>query len=429
VIHGADPLSSGLLAAEAGSDYFDTDTHYQSLARHLVSALRGGGRFFLVTGDPSANSQALSLALNKLTAPRHAVIGIRCVPEFTWDQLQSVALRIAGQAAIGAATEEAECLASASPLYVLDDLDRLSDGQIKDLYDATLHGDQKSAAAVLLARPGFLARLEEPALHFLKEGLAACLRVQELGDNEGIAFLHNQLLAQRDRRVEARGFRRGILIGLVACGIVVTASLGAFLLWHPTTERVLEAPESAAMSKQPSALRAAVTEAASAVTSPAAPTADPAATLATAPPPVAALQLPEREPESPPPAALPALEHPAARLRLSAAEITTLLGRGDAFLRLGDIASARLFYERAADAGDGLAAMQLGATFDPVFLARLGVRGVVADPGQAVSWYRRARDLGQGEAERRLKILETRPSAESDIRPPISTPSYNVGGR
>jgi TPR repeat protein len=86
------------------------------------------------------------------------------------------------------------------------------------------------------------------------------------------------------------------------------------------------------------------------------------------------------------------------------------------FLSAGDIASARLFYERAADAGNGVAALQLGATFDPLFLGRGRVRGVAVDPGQALSWYRRARDLGVAEADQRIKSLDTRPLGEPSTR-------------
>jgi TPR repeat protein len=85
--------------------------------------------------------------------------------------------------------------------------------------------------------------------------------------------------------------------------------------------------------------------------------------------------------------------------------MATLLARGDAFLSTGDITSARLFYQRAADAGAGLAAVRLGETFDPVFLDRALFRGARGDPGQAASWYRRARDLGVGDAEVLLKAL------------------------
>jgi tetratricopeptide (TPR) repeat protein len=87
---------------------------------------------------------------------------------------------------------------------------------------------------------------------------------------------------------------------------------------------------------------------------------------------------------------------------LSTEVIAMLLARGDTFLRRGDVASARAFYERAADAGGGQAALRMGATFDPAFL---GVRG---DPAEARRWYQRARDLGEAEGERWLKSIETK---------------------
>jgi TPR repeat protein len=84
--------------------------------------------------------------------------------------------------------------------------------------------------------------------------------------------------------------------------------------------------------------------------------------------------------------------------RLSASEIAALLSRGDASFAIGDVSSARAFYERAADAGEGRAALRLGHTFDPVFLdfAHLRMRG---DAAMAESWYRRARELGETGAE------------------------------
>jgi hypothetical protein len=88
------------------------------------------------------------------------------------------------------------------------------------------------------------------------------------------------------------------------------------------------------------------------------------------------------------------------------AEITALVTRGDAFLSAGDIVSARLFYERAADGGDGGAALRLGATFDPGFLSQTGTRGALSDRTQAASWYRRALDLGNTTAQEYLKNLE-----------------------
>jgi hypothetical protein len=104
----------------------------------------------------------------------------------------------------------------------------------------------------------------------------------------------------------------------------------------------------------------------------------------------------------PAPTSLASAPEPEEASRLSAAQITELLSRGDSFLHAGDVASARLFYERAADAGDWQAAIRIGATFDPAFLARAGVRAG-GDPIQAQSWYRHALDLGAPKADRQVE--------------------------
>ena len=98
--------------------------------------------------------------------------------------------------------------------------------------------------------------------------------------------------------------------------------------------------------------------------------------------------------------------------RLSAAEIAALVARGDAFLGAGDIASARLFFERAAASGDGRAAMRMAVTYDAGFLDRAGLRGLRGDPEQAALWFRRARELGEGKAEPPVGSLGTSGSAE-----------------
>jgi TPR repeat protein len=99
--------------------------------------------------------------------------------------------------------------------------------------------------------------------------------------------------------------------------------------------------------------------------------------------------------------------------RLSAIEVDALLARGDAFERTGDITSARLYYERAADAGSGVAALRMGATFEPLVSHRAGI-GAAPDPAQALFWYRRARDLGINEAEERITRVEHRKDTRSD---------------
>ena len=92
--------------------------------------------------------------------------------------------------------------------------------------------------------------------------------------------------------------------------------------------------------------------------------------------------------------------------RLSAADTAALLARGDVLFSKGDVVAARLFYESAANAGQGQAALRLGETFGPVFLDQARLRGARGDLSTALSWYRRARDLGVAEAEILLKTLE-----------------------
>src|SRR5437764_14745226 len=66
---------------------------------------------------------------------------------------------------------------------------------------------------------------------------------------------------------------------------------------------------------------------------------------------------------------------------------------------MADIEAARLLYERAAGAGNSEAAIRLGATFDPEFLTRAGLRNTPGDVSAAQHWYRRARDLPANELQ------------------------------
>jgi hypothetical protein len=88
-------------------------------------------------------------------------------------------------------------------------------------------------------------------------------------------------------------------------------------------------------------------------------------------------------------------------------EIVGLLAHGRAYLSDGDIASARVFFRRAAERGDPQAAFALGATYDPAELRRLGIPNLQsqADPAKAQEWYRTAADLGSAAAASRLDQL------------------------
>jgi len=94
--------------------------------------------------------------------------------------------------------------------------------------------------------------------------------------------------------------------------------------------------------------------------------------------------------------------------RLDPEDIKLLMKQGERFTAAGDLATARLLFQRAAEAGDATAALAMGATYDPIVLASLGVLGMSADLGKARSWYEKAKELGSPEASRRLKLLAKR---------------------
>ena len=96
---------------------------------------------------------------------------------------------------------------------------------------------------------------------------------------------------------------------------------------------------------------------------------------------------------------------PAGSPMLNQALNSALLARGDALFVSGDFASARLFYERAANAGDGHAALRLGETYDPAFLARTRLIGSRENASVAAYWYQRASELGVSDGEILLKAI------------------------
>ena len=106
--------------------------------------------------------------------------------------------------------------------------------------------------------------------------------------------------------------------------------------------------------------------------------------------------------------ASPALRNQPTVPTFSGAEMAGLLARGDWLFATGDVATARLLYERAADAGEAQAAVRLGETFDPVYLDGSHLRGLHGDPDMAVFWYRHARDLGATGVASQLKKLEAK---------------------
>jgi TPR repeat protein len=82
-----------------------------------------------------------------------------------------------------------------------------------------------------------------------------------------------------------------------------------------------------------------------------------------------------------------------------------LVARGEREIEQGNVANARQFFLRAAQAGLARGALLLAATYDPRELARWRVQGTQPNLGEARKWYERARELGAPEAEERLARL------------------------
>ena len=116
-----------------------------------------------------------------------------------------------------------------------------------------------------------------------------------------------------------------------------------------------------------------------------------------------------RAPAAAAPAAVPVAAPPVAASparKLDADELATLLNRAKGLLAAGDIPSARLLLERAADAQDASAALMLARTYDPDALGTQDIRNIVPDPAMARTWYQKAAQLGSADAQRRIAQLQ-----------------------
>ncbi len=86
-------------------------------------------------------------------------------------------------------------------------------------------------------------------------------------------------------------------------------------------------------------------------------------------------------------------------------QIATLMDQADTLVHTGDFSAARVLLQRAAEAGDANAALELGGTFDPKVIAQLGAIGIAPDLARARLWYERAAALGSSVAAKKLSEL------------------------
>jgi hypothetical protein len=118
-----------------------------------------------------------------------------------------------------------------------------------------------------------------------------------------------------------------------------------------------------------------------------APTDRPASDAAESKPPVAPIvEKPEQASAPPPKPETPAPERDSVKLN-------ALVARGEQLLASGEIAAARLFFQRAATDGDARGARGLARTYDEKVLESLSVRGFVGNRAEAQRWYLKAAEL------------------------------------
>jgi hypothetical protein len=95
----------------------------------------------------------------------------------------------------------------------------------------------------------------------------------------------------------------------------------------------------------------------------------------------------------------------------------TMLQRGREALASGNIAAARLFFEREVEDGGAEAAELLADTYDDVFLRRHNVVGMRGDRDRMLSWLQVAADRGDATAAARLATISARGAAGTGLPP------------
>ncbi len=83
------------------------------------------------------------------------------------------------------------------------------------------------------------------------------------------------------------------------------------------------------------------------------------------------------------------------------------IGRGNELLSLGDIASARLFFEEAISQGSAAGHTALARTYDPLYFAEAQINGPEPDADRAAALYSEAVKAGDGAAQARLDRLRS----------------------
>ncbi|MFL5004701.1 MAG: hypothetical protein ACJ8DK_05080 [Microvirga sp.] len=192
---------------------------------------------------------------------------------------------------------------------------------------------------------------------------------------------------------------------ILLAGVLVASGGGAFLSaqrFLPAGERLRisagpepVAPAAAQLEQIPAAWTSAKVEPEPAPAAAAAPVQSPLLAIAVPAPPAAApVAVPAPALAASPPAPAPEPLRQASGPNLPRDEIEGYMAKGERMLKAGDIAAARLFFTRVAEAGEVRGALAMARSFDQETLRTLPVYGLQPSPQEAARWYAKAKDLG-----------------------------------
>jgi len=120
------------------------------------------------------------------------------------------------------------------------------------------------------------------------------------------------------------------------------------------------------------------------------------------PPAVPAAAIPSAAipPAAVPPAAVAPAQTTAvpAKPQMPPQDAAKFVAKGNELFDAGDLSAARLFFRRAAEAGDPTAAIAMGSTYDPQVLARRRIRNT-GNAEEAQRWYSLAQEMGRRSTE------------------------------
>jgi TPR repeat protein len=91
---------------------------------------------------------------------------------------------------------------------------------------------------------------------------------------------------------------------------------------------------------------------------------------------------------------------------LSEREENVLLIRASNLLGTGEARTALSIYEGLANRGSARGALAIAESYDPKIVANSSVKGLKPDAEAARRWYKKAAELGSGNAAERLKALD-----------------------